>query len=205
MKTKYRIYIMLLLLTPGIFYGISSLYSYVSRYEANTAESRHDVPGNLAFDKVMDVLSHKRCVNCHPAGEFPKQGEDSHKHLFGVQRGGDNHGVAAVRCNSCHRDQNNDFSGVPGAPHWSVAPKSMAWEGLSRNEIARSLLDRSKNGNRSLEDLEHHLTEDTLVLWVWNPGVDDEGIPREKPPVPREEFIAAVKEWIALGAPVPDK
>lgn len=50
-----------------------------------------------AFDKMMAVLTHKRCVNCHPAGDRPRQGEDSHYHNFGVQRGRDNHGLPAVR------------------------------------------------------------------------------------------------------------
>ena len=58
------------------------------------------------FDKMMAVLTHKRCVNCHPAGDRPHQGEDSHVHNFGVQRGEDNHGVAALRCESCHSHEN---------------------------------------------------------------------------------------------------
>ena len=39
------------------------------------------------FDKMMAVLTHKRCVNCHPSSDHPRQGEDSHVHNFGVQRG----------------------------------------------------------------------------------------------------------------------
>ena len=50
-----------------------------------------------------------------------------------------------------------------------------------------------------------HLTEHELVLWAWEPGVDDEGIPREKPPIPKEEYITAVKEWIKEGAIIPSE
>jgi len=44
-----------------------------------------------------------------------------------------------------------------------------------------------------------------LVLWAFNPGVDQEGNPREKPPVSEEDFIAAVKTWMDAGAPIPEE
>lgn len=157
------------------------------------------------FTTMMQVLTHKRCVNCHPAGDRPHQGEDSHVHNFDVQRGPDNHGMVALRCESCHQEENNDYSGVPGAPEWSLAPLSMAWEGLSRVEIARSMLDQEKNGGRDLEAIVHHLTEHPLVLWAWEPGIDAEGEPREPPPVLKEEYIQAVKEWAEAGAVIPKK
>ena len=28
-----------------------------------------------AFDQMMEVVAHKRCVNCHPSGDQPNQGE----------------------------------------------------------------------------------------------------------------------------------
>ncbi|MFK7934412.1 MAG: hypothetical protein AB8G22_12945 [Saprospiraceae bacterium] len=160
-------------------------------------------PATEAFNTMMAVLTHKRCVNCHPAGDRPRQGEDSHIHNFNVQRGADGHGVAAVKCESCHQSENNMYSGVPGAPHWHLAPRSMAWEGLSAIEIAESMLDTERNGGRSVEEIEKHLTEDDLVLWVFEPGVDADGIAREKPPVDKETYIKAVKEWVAAGAVIP--
>ncbi len=156
------------------------------------------------FDIMMQVLTHKRCVNCHPAGNQPHQGEDSHVHNFGVQRGGDNHGVEGLKCQTCHQSENNNFSGVPGAPEWSVAPLRMAWEGLSRVEIAKSMLNPENNGGRTLSELVKHLTEHELVLWAWEPGVDASGKKREVPPIPKEEYIAAVKAWAANGAIVPE-
>ncbi|MEL7121126.1 MAG: hypothetical protein AAFO07_16865 [Bacteroidota bacterium] len=160
---------------------------------------------NEPFDKMMAVLTHKRCVNCHPAGDRPRQGEDSHIHNFGVMRGPDNHGVVALKCQTCHQSENNNYSGVPGAPEWSLAPVSMAWEGLSRVEIAKSMLNRENNGDRSLEEIVEHLTEHELVLWAWEPGIDAEGNPREKPPVSKEEYIKAVKEWAEAGAVIPEE
>lgn len=155
------------------------------------------------FDQMMQVVAHKRCVNCHPAGDRPRQGEDSHLHNFGVQRGTEGHGLEALSCNTCHQTENNLSSGVPGAPHWHLAPRSMGWEGLSKVEIAQAMLDRSKNGGRSLQEIEKHLTEDPLVLWVFDPGVNHQGIPREAPPISKASYIKAVKAWVAAGAPIP--
>ena len=93
------------------------------------------------FDLMMDVLTHPRCVNCHPAGDQPRVADGSLAHGYGVQRGADNHGAPALRCSTCHQEANNRDSGVPGAPEWSLAPPSMRWEGLSREDIARSMLD----------------------------------------------------------------
>jgi len=79
----------------------------------------------------------------------------------------------------------------------------MAWEGLSRAEIARVILDPAKNGGKRLEEIVQHMTEDELVLWAFEPGVDHEGRAREKPPVSEADFKAAVKAWAAAGAQVP--
>ena len=173
-----------------------------SQIEEHSINSHKGV-GDTPFDKMMAVLTHQRCVNCHPAGDSPLQGEDSHVHNFDVVRGHDDHGLSGYTCNTCHQSENNDYSGVPGAPHWAVAPKSMAWEGKSRVEIATQMMDPTRNGGRSPQDVMKHLTEHELVLWAWNPGVDDEGLPREKPPVAKDEYIQAVKDWIAAGAIIP--
>lgn len=157
------------------------------------------------FDIMMKVLTHKRCINCHPDGNRPRQGEDSHLHNFNVQRGPDDHGLAGLQCSTCHQSENNDFSGVPGAPHWGLAPIEMAWEGKTRVEIATQMLDPSRNGGKSLAEIVRHLTEDELVDWAWHPGVDDEGIPREPVPVSKAAFSAAVKAWAAAGAVIPEE
>jgi hypothetical protein len=81
----------------------------------------------------------------------------------------------------------------------------MAWEGKTRVEIAQQMMDPKRNGGRTAQDILKHLTEHELVLWAWDPGVDIEGVPREKPPVPKEEYIAAVKAWINNGAIIPEK
>ena len=162
--------------------------------------------GDTPFDKMMAVMTHQRCINCHPAGDKPIKGEDSHvSRALGIKRGASGHGTKGIACSACHSTENNEYSGVPGAPHWALAPESMSWEGKTRVEIAQSIMNPSKNGGRSVDDILHHLTEDALVLWAWEPGVNSEGEPREKPPVPKDEFIAAVKAWIDAGAVIPSE
>ena len=202
MKVNNKLYVLIIVCAFALtVFGFASVESK-SPFTSNddTSLSNQD-----AFDKMMAVLTHKRCVNCHPAGDVPRQGEDSHLHNFDVERGDDGHGLAAYTCNTCHTEQNNDYSGVPGAPHWALAPASMAWEGKTRVEIAEQMMDPNRNGGRSPHEIEEHLTEHALVLWAWDPGLDAEGNQREKPPVGKEEYIAAVKEWIAGGAIIPER
>lgn len=185
---------------------ISVTFGLASQEDETTKVVMVDQTHSTPFDKMMSALTHPRCVNCHPSGNKPTKGDDQHvTRTLGVPRGHDGHGLKALQCNTCHQDTNNDYSGVPGAPHWALAPESMAWEGLTRVEIAQSMMDRTKNGDRSLDDLVKHLTEHELVLWAWDPGVDAEGIPRETPPISKEDYIQAVKEWAANGAVIPEK
>ena len=181
--------------------AIAALGFAQSEDAASDRQSGSDAP----FDMMMRVLTHQRCVNCHPSDGVPKQGEDRHPHYFGMARGEANHGFKATNCNTCHQTENNRFSGVPGAPEWSLAPDSMRWEGLSRVEIAQSMLDPERNGGRTHEQVMEHLTEHELVLWAWEPGVDANGRPREKPPVSKADYIAAVKQWFKDGAVIPDE
>ena len=199
---KIKIIVGLVIICGG-GYAIASWPSGNSHALGNAGNSAKSNEEN--FDTMMRVLTHKRCVNCHPSDGIPKQGEDQHPHYFGIARGKENVGFEATKCNTCHQQENNDFSGVPGAPQWSLAPESMRWEGLSPTEIAESMLDPKRNGNRDHDALMHHLTEHELVLWAWDPGVDASGNAREKPPVPKDEYIAAVKAWFAAGAVIPEK
>ena len=204
MRLKNLILLTICLLLLGSAIVSSAIYSdFGSSIALNSRHNLKVVSADPNFDKMMQVLTHQRCTNCHPGDGIPKQGDDAHPHYFGIARGKDNHGFEATRCNTCHQDENNDFSGVPGAPEWSVAPHSMRWEGLSRTEIAESILDPKRNGNKNHEQIMHHLTEHALVLWAWDPGVNANGEPREPPPVPKDEYIAAVKAWFEDGAVIP--
>ncbi len=204
MNSKVIAYVFLLFLFASIVLAADFSDPALETIPEASTERRVEINSAENFDKMMVVLMHKRCVNCHPSDNIPKQGEDSHPHYFGMARGEGNLGYEATNCNTCHQAENNDFSGVPGAPEWSLAPASMKWEGLSRTEIAQSMLDPRRNGGRTPHEVMEHLTEHELVLWAWTPGIDAAGNPREQPPVPKEEYIQAVKEWFEAGAIIPE-
>ena len=151
-----------------------------------------------AFERVASVLESPRCMNCHPRGDRPSQGDDRHAHLMNVQRGPSNQGLPAMTCTTCHQQHNSDRAGVPGAPHWRLAPKSMGWTGLTRGELCRTVLDRTKNGRRNAAALAKHMTTDPLVLWAWNPGLG-----RTPPPVSTDELKRALETWVKGGTPCP--
>src|SRR2546425_6405218 len=74
-----------------------------------------------AFLQVYKVFTSPRCQNCHPAGDSPLQGDDSHVHLQNVKRGNDGHGVYGMRCDTCHQSANLPGGNMPpGNPKWSL-------------------------------------------------------------------------------------
>jgi hypothetical protein len=137
-------------------------------------------------------------MNCHTLTDFPRQGDDRHRHFMNVLRGGDNHGVPGQRCSTCHQAV-NQANGVPGAPKWGLAPLSMGWEGLNDHQLADSIKNMSRNGNRTLAQIQDHMAHDTLVAWAWNPGAG-----RRSPQISQAELGLLVQEWIDTGAVSPD-
>src|SRR2546426_5000731 len=53
---------------------------------------KDDAGARAAFLDVYKVLMHPRCMNCHPSGDSPLQGDDSHAHVQNVKRGQDGKG-----------------------------------------------------------------------------------------------------------------
>lgn len=154
-----------------------------------------------AFKAMLVVLRHPRCMNCHSAGDFPRQGDDGHPHTMLVRRGPGGHGVTSQKCQTCHQDHNlpgNDMP--PGAPNWHLPPPAMpmVWQGLSDAQLCQSLKDPLKNRNRTVARIVTHMTEDKLVLWAWAPG---DG--RAPVPMGQAEFAANVHAWADNGAACP--
>ena len=53
---------------------------------------KDDAGARAAFLAAYKVLMHPRCMNCHPSGDVPLQGDDSHLHVQNVKRGEDGKG-----------------------------------------------------------------------------------------------------------------
>ena len=105
------------------------------------------------FTEAEKVILNPRCVNCHPAGDRPRQGDDSHLHVPAVVRGDADFGAAGLHCNTCHQAENNDRAHLPGHPEWRLAPIEMAWYGKSPAEICAQIKDPARNGGRSLAQI----------------------------------------------------
>lgn len=150
------------------------------------------------FTEAGKVLTSPRCVNCHPAGDRPLQGETHRLHQPPVARGPDGFGTASMRCASCHGNANYDAAGMPGHPHWHLAPREMAWQGKTPGEICTQIKDPARNGGRSLQQILTHMATDTLVGWAWAPGFG-----RQPAPGTQQELGALIDAWIKTGAACP--
>ena len=118
-----------------------------------------------------------------------------------VKRGPTGHGVYGMKCNTCHQVANLSGDNLPpGNPKWSLPPPNMKMviAGKTPGEFCRQLKDPAQNGGRTLDQIMHHVADDDLVGWGWNPG---DG--RSLPPLTRPEFVAAMREWVNNGAACP--
>jgi hypothetical protein len=189
--------------------GMSMLTGYAaSQTASNTLASPErfaeiadtDARSAAMFSELGKVLTHPRCTNCHPAGDRPRQGDESRLHQPPVARGADGHGVETMRCSICHGNSNFEPGRMPGHPEWHLAPREMAWEGKTVAEICAQIKDPARNGGRKVEDLIHHIGEDTLVGWAWHPGFG-----RSPAPGTQAQAGALVDAWVKTGAACPAK
>lgn len=155
------------------------------------------------FQEAGRVITHPRCTNCHPPDDRPRQRLDQHLHVPAVSGGADGHGAPGLPCTTCHQATNVPTVGatlpsIPGNPKWALAPVQMAWLGRSLGQICEQIKDPSRNGGRGLTELHHHMAEDTLVAWGWNPGPGLQPVPGTQ-----EAFGELIQAWIDTGAKCP--
>jgi hypothetical protein len=150
------------------------------------------------FTEAGKVITYPRCMNCHPAGERPSQGDAMRPHVPLVTRGPNGLGVTAMHCSTCHQAVNANAAGVPGHPKWQLAPHSMAWQGKSLGQICEQIKDKARNGDKDEKALIEHVSDDTLVGWAWHP---DSG--RGPAPGTQAQFGELIKGWLETGAHCP--
>jgi len=194
----------LLLLTPGCRTESAAPQAAAVAPAKTAAEPgpKDESGARAAFLAAYPVFMHPRCMNCHPAGDVPLQGDDSHPHAQNVKRGSDGRGLYALKCANCHQDANLPGENMPpGNPNWHLPPPTMrmVFQGKSPGELARQLKDPGLNGGRSMQQIVQHLSEDKLVMAAWNPG---DG--RTLPPMSHDEFARKVREWAGKGGAAPE-
>ena len=187
--------VLLAVIATSVAYGASSGVELKDAGEFSGIKNKKERSVAL-FTEAGTVLQHPRCINCHPSGEGPLQGESGTRHEPPVGRG---LGPVGMRCRTCHGVDNFDPGGVPGATQWLLAPRKMSWEGLSLGEICEQIKDPERNGRRSLREIVEHVTDDHLVGWGWSPGAG-----REPAPGSQETFAGLIGAWVKTGAACPE-
>ncbi len=154
-----------------------------------------------AWGDVYRVLTHPRCMNCHPTGDRPLQTDSSRPHRMNISRTSVKNGVA---CSTCHRAVNSEALGIaggpPGAPHWQLPPEQtpMVFQGHTPASLCAQLKDPARNGGKDLAGLLKHVGHDKLVLWGWQPGGA-----RTVPPLSHPDFVKAFTTWVDGGGACP--
>jgi hypothetical protein len=167
--------------------------------------SDQTVRSRALFAEAAKVITHPRCMNCHPAGDQPLQGNER-PHFPPVPRGEGGAGTASLPCSACHQQRNVELvagrtttvKSMPGHPRWQLAPHEMAWQGKSLGDICRQLKDVKRNGGRDLALLHEHFAKDDLVAWGWDPGTG-------RDPAPGSQAVLGelIQAWIDSGAECP--
>jgi hypothetical protein len=180
-------------------------FSFGKKVEVQTQNpiliKKDSISSVRAFRQVYRVLMSPRCMNCHPSGNIPLQGDDHHPHTMSPKRGTDGRGVLAMKCMNCHQPENSrEMHTPPGNPNWHLPPADMkmVFQGRSAYQLAKQLVNPKLNGNKSIKQLIEH-ADDGLVKWAWTPG---EG--RTLPPLTHTEFKKAWITWITTGAYPPN-
>jgi mono/diheme cytochrome c family protein len=178
----------------------TKMNSIVSDEKADADKKREQESAD-AFKDAYRVFMHPRCMNCHPSGDAPLQGDDSHIHTQNVTRGPDGKGLYAMKCSNCHQKENAaGLNMPPGDPNWHLPPSNMkmVFQGKTPAQLASQFKNKKLTG-KTLQEMLKHIEEDHLVINSgWNPG---DG--RTKPPLSHEEFVAKFREWIEKGAVIP--
>lgn len=201
-KTKFILIALILVSTLGLAFSVSLDRVTEKEYIIISPIKKDSVASVEAFKQVYKVLVSPRCVNCHPKGDIPLQGDNSIVHSMQPKRGKDGKGLYTMKCANCHQQSNSTgLHTPPGNPNWHLPPADMkmVFEGRTAHDLAKQLVTPELNGHKDIKMLIAH-ADDGLVRGGWNPG---EG--RTVPPLTYEQFKKAWITWLQTGAYAPTK
>ena len=178
----------------------SLINSVEKKNELTDADKQREQESKDAFIAAYKVFMHPRCMNCHPAGDIPLQGDDSRLHPQGVKRGADGKGLFALKCKNCHQDTHVAGEHMPpGHSGWHLPPANlkMVFEGKTPRQLAMHFKDSKFTGFKTMDKMLEHVEKELLVTNSWTYGTP--------PPLSHSAFVEKVKEWIEKGAAIPYK
>lgn len=179
---------------------VMHLRDTIGRNKAQLDDEKRVAESKAAFADAYRVFMHPRCMNCHPSGDAPLQGDKSTIHTMNVQRGPDGKGLFAMKCKNCHQDANLEGEHLPpGIETWHLptAHRPMVFQGKTPRQLAMGFKDSAFTGFKDIRRLIEHVETDHLVQHSFTYGT--------RPPLSHKDFVARVKEWIDKGAELPDK
>ncbi|HET9292845.1 MAG TPA: hypothetical protein VFO06_01010 [Gemmatimonadales bacterium] len=148
------------------------------------------------FDKLMPVLTHDRCINCH--GDVDPFTNRSHE--GGQMDPGDN-----CTRSGCHTQANN--TNVESEDDWKTAPQAVwfvkqAGTGFvhkTNKELCDQMADRV--ANRGKQEFMDHLQTDFLIDlgFVGRSGGAHEDPEAAPPSMPKDTFLVAAARWMDDG------
>ncbi|TAI64451.1 Isoquinoline 1-oxidoreductase subunit, partial [Bradyrhizobium sp. Leo170] len=89
-ETRFRIVVVVAALGLSMVtgYAASQTASHgLASPESFAGIADSDARSAAMFTELGKVLTHPRCVNCHPAGDRPRQGDEGRPHQPPVARG----------------------------------------------------------------------------------------------------------------------
>lgn len=164
----------------------------LNNYDVSVSEA----DGLKAFGDIYAVVTHPRCMNCHPDGDRPLHTDDSVPHAFNVTRFTP---LKGVQCSTCHAPTPVGLGRPPAPPAdpiWSLAPKQMVFENRTPKQLCEQLKDPDINGGRGFVDTTAHVANDHLLMTSWHSG-------REPPPISHPELVKRFETWGKAGGPCP--
>ena len=151
------------------------------------------------FTELGKVLTHPRCLNCHPVGDRPRQGEHGRLHQPPVARGPTASVSTPYVARFATRAPISTPAGSRATPNGTLPPSK--WLGMANRCTISASRSRTRRAMAAAlsADLTHHIGDDTLVGWAWAPGFG-----REPAPGTQKEAGALVEAWVKTGAACPD-
>src|SRR4249920_2228531 len=162
----------------GVLISVSAVMSFGFKNESTISNAKNEITNKdsvesvKAFTDVYKVLMSPRCMNCHPSGDVPLQGDNSQVHTMFPKRGKDGKGLYAMKCANCHQPANTPgLHTPPGNPNWHLPPADMkmVFQGRTPAQLAKQLVNPAMNGHKNMQQLLAHAS-DTLVVGAWHPG-----------------------------------
>ena len=157
------------------------------------------------FNEIAKVVTHPRCMNCHPAGNHPLQGDDRHEHLPPVPRGEAGLGVAGLNCATCHTERNFTLVGAarPTRAFRAIragASRRSKWPGKASRSARSASSSRTR---RATADARSRCCTSISRTTTWSRGAGSRAKGASRRRADQKQLGALAQAWIESGAQCP--